>query len=221
MPASPDRRPTARSAAKAAGPAAADLRKLVAAFSATAAKLSPAARRRLIARKAQFNKLIAEIVAEPDTDVQPLKLVPKSATEVSQGAGLGKAVSVAEGRALLAGYAAPARIEDWAGPLAGPTELERRFGVARSTLHTWQRQGAVVGLLVGVRKHAFPVEQFVDGRPVAGLGPVVEAVGEPRMAWLWLREPNPELGGASPLERLKAGAIDKVIAIARSNFADA
>jgi hypothetical protein len=49
----------------------------------------------------------------------------------------------------------------------------------------------------------------------------VEAVGEPRTAWLWLREPNPGLGGAAPLARLKAGAADKVVEVARSNFAAA
>jgi hypothetical protein len=43
--------------------------------------------------------------------------------------------------------------------VAGPTERENDFGAARSTLHAWQKQGAVVGLLVGVRKHAFPIEQ--------------------------------------------------------------
>ena len=231
------RRPTAQGAAKMASPAAADLigmfvqrnptssrgelaevGKLVAEFSATAARLSPAARKRLIARKAQFKKFIAEIAAETEGTSQPLKLLAKSAVEVSQGAGLGQVLSAEEGKVRIADYTTPAKVEDWAGPLAGPTELERDFGVARSTLHNWQKQGAVIGLLVGVRKHAFPIEQFVDGRPVSGLGPVVEAIGEPRIAWLWLREPNPELGGAAPLARLKAGAADKVVEVARSNF---
>jgi len=234
------RRSTAQGAAKMASPAAAGLigmfaqrnpkssrgeltevGKLVAEFSATAARLSPAARKRLIARKAQFRKFIAEIVAEPEAEPQTLKLVAKSAAEVSQGAGLGQVLSADEGRARIAAYATPAKVEDWAGPLAGPTELERDFSIARSTLHNWQKQGAVIGLLVGVRKHAFPTEQFVDGRPVSGLSPVVAAIGEPRTAWLWLRQPNPELGGIAPLARLKAGATEKVVEVARSNFASA
>lgn len=233
------RRSTAQGSTKVVSPATADLigmfvqrnpkssrgeltevGKLVAEFSATAAKLSPAARKRLIARKAQFKKFIAEIAAESEA-APAMKLVAKAPAEVSQGAGLGQVLSTDEGRARLAEYATPAKVEDWAGPLAGPTELERNFGVARSTLHNWQKQGAVIGLLVGVRKHAFPTEQFVDGRPVAGLGLVVEAVGEPRTAWLWLREPNPELGGVAPLARLKAGATDRVVEVARSNFAGA
>jgi hypothetical protein len=234
------RRPTAQSAAKMTSPAAADLismfaqrnpkssrgdltevGNLVAAFSATAAELSPAARKRLIARKEGFKKLIAQIAAEPEATPKPLKLVAKATGEVSQGAGLGKMLSSAEGRARIAEYATPTKVADWAGPLAGPTELDRDFGVARSTLHNWQKQGMVIGLLVGVRKHAFPTEQFVDGRPVIGLAAIVEAIGDLRAAWLWLREPNPGLAGNTPLERLKAGATDKVIEIARSNFADA
>jgi hypothetical protein len=234
------RQPTDPSAAKIASPAAEDLirmfaqrnprssrgdltevGKLVAEFSATAAKLSPAARKRLIARKERFKKLIVQMAAEPESATKPLKLVAKSAAEVSQGDGLGKVLSPREGRARIAEYATPTKIEDWAGPLVGPTELERDFGVARSTLHSWQKQGVVIGLLVGVRKHAFPTEQFVDGRPVTGLGEIVEAIGDPRTAWLWLREPNPGLAGATPLARLKAGVTDKVIEMARSNFDDA
>ena len=234
------RRPTGQSAAKMASPAAADLismfaqrnpksscgdltevGNLVAEFSATAANLSPAARRRLIARKERFKKLIVEISAQPEAAPKPLTLVAKADAEIGQGEGLGKVLSPAEGRARIAGYATPTRVEDGAGPLAGPTELERDFGVARSTLHTWQKHGAVIGLLVGVRKHAFPKEQFVDGRPVTGLGAIVEAIGDLRAAWLWLREPNPGFAGVTPLARLKAGAIDKVIEMARSNFADA
>ncbi len=237
MTAAQARRSTGQSAARMASPAAADLismfaqrnpkssrgdltevGKLVAEFSATAAELSPAARKRLIARKDRFKKLIVEIAAEPEAAPKPLTLPAKSSAEVSQGAGLGKVLSAEEGRARIAEYATPAKVVDWAGPLAGPTELERDFGVARSTLHTWQKQGAVIGLLVGVRKHAFPMEQFVDGRPVTGLAAIVEAIGDLRTAWLWLREPNPGLAGVTPLARLKAGATDKVVEMARSNF---
>jgi hypothetical protein len=46
----------------------------------------------------------------------------------------------------------------------------------RPTLHSWQKQGSVIGLLVGVRKHALPTEQFVDGRPATGLGAIVEVI---------------------------------------------
>lgn len=76
-------------------------------------------------------------------------------------------------------------------------------------------------MLVGVRTHAFPVEQFIDDRPVPGLAPLVETIGDTRTAWLWLREPNPGRSGATPLSRLKAGATEPVLEIARSNFGQA
>ena len=234
------RRPTAQSAAKIASPAAADLiavftkrnpnsrrsdltevGELVAEFSDAATKLSPAARKRLIANKARLREVIAKIVAEAEAIPKPLNLVAKSAAETSQGTGPGKMLSAEEGKARIAAYTTPTKIEDWAGPLAGPTKLERNFGVARSTLHTWQKQGAIIGLLVGVRKHTFPIEQFVDGRPLTGLAAIVEAIGDQRTAWLWLREPNPGLAGVTPLECLKAGATDKVVDVAISNFAEA
>ena len=56
---------------------------------------------------------------------------------------------------------------------------------------------------------------------MTGLTAIVEVIGDLRTAWQWLREPNPGLAGVTPLERLKAGAIDKVVEMALSNFADA
>lgn len=192
---------------------------LVAEFGATVAKLSPAARQLLVASKTNLHKLISGILAELGKTAGPVKLIPKAAPETSQGDGLGALVSAAEGRKRLRAYATPLKAETWAGPLAGATELEREHGVPRSTLQAWRKQGAVIGLLVGVRKHAYPVEQFIDGRPVVGLALVCEAIGDPRTTWLWLREPNPGVAGVAPLERLKAGAVDEVITVARANFA--
>ena len=164
---------------------------------------------------------IRRSAAQATEERQPSKHVTESSEEVTQGAGLGEILTVEEGMGRLAAYATPTRVETWAGPMAGPTELERNFGIARSTLHAWQKQGAVIGLLVGTRKHAFPTEQLVDGCPVAGLGAVVAAIGDARIAWLWLREPNPGLAGAAPLTRLKAGAAAQVLEMARSNFGEA
>jgi hypothetical protein len=196
--------------------------KLVAEVGAAAAGLPAGAQKRLAARSAELRKIMTEIATRPSASVStepPLQLVARGSVEVSQGEGLGAVLTTEQGRERLAAYATDTKVEAWAGRLAGPTELERDFGTARSTLHAWQKQGDVIGLLVGVRKHAFPVEQFVDGRPVAGLGLILEVIGEPRTAWLWLREPNPGLTGATPLARLKTGSVNDVLEIARSNFA--
>lgn len=191
---------------------------LVAEFGEVAAEFSLASLRQFAARKPQWRTLMQKIVAEQEPVTAPQQLVPRAPAETSLGAGLGAILSKTEGRARLESFATPVTAEGWAGPLVGPTELGREFGIARSTLHTWQKQGAVIGVQVGTRKHAFPIEQFIDGRPVAGLAPVVQAIGDTRTAWRWLREPNPGLSGATPLSRLKVGAVEAVLEVARSNF---
>ncbi|TIL97515.1 MAG: hypothetical protein E5Y74_36480, partial [Mesorhizobium sp.] len=80
-------------------------------------------------------------------------------------------------------------IEDWAGRVAGSTYLEENLRIARSTLHRWQRRGEVIALRKGGRKHVFPLAQFVDGRPVAGIRDVLSLISNPRLAWLWLTRP--------------------------------
>lgn len=102
--------------------------------------------------------------------------------------------------------------EDWAGDVAGPTVIERDYGIARSTLYKWQRDGHVIALPKGRKKYAFPLRQFVDGRPVRRIKELSERIGDPRKAWIWLCSEHPELGEA-PIERLRRGDERSVIAV--------
>lgn len=106
-------------------------------------------------------------------------------------------------------------IEDWAGRVAGSTYLEENLRIARSTLHRWQRRGDVIALRKGGRKHVFPLAQFVDGRPVAGISDVLELIGNPRLAWLWLTRPAAQLDGRIPIDLLRADQIEEVVEAAR------
>ncbi|TIR17078.1 MAG: hypothetical protein E5X33_26865 [Mesorhizobium sp.] len=102
-----------------------------------------------------------------------------------------------------------ARIAEWAGPVAGSTHLEKRFGIPRSTLYWWQRHNDVVAFRRGSRKHVFPLAQFIDGRPMPGIRQVLSSISDPRVAWLWLISPSPLLKSRVPIELLKEGmAID-------------
>src|SRR3546814_10828510 len=94
--------------------------------------------------------------------------------------------------------------------------------MARSTLHDWQKRGQVVALLAGARKHAFPLEQFVDGRPMEGIADVLEVVGNPRRAWSWMVERSPLLAGKRPIDLLKQDRRDEVVEAAgqSSNIRD-
>ncbi|MCA0049801.1 MbcA/ParS/Xre antitoxin family protein [Mesorhizobium sp. B283B1A] len=106
-------------------------------------------------------------------------------------------------------------IEDWAGRVAGSTYLEESLRIARSTLHRWQRRGDVIALRKGGRKHVFPLAQFVDGRPVAGISDVLKLIGNPRLAWLWLTRPAAQLDGRIPIDLLRADQVDEVVEAAR------
>ncbi|MDX8535884.1 hypothetical protein RFM41_33425 [Mesorhizobium sp. VK25A] len=98
-----------------------------------------------------------------------------------------------------------ARIAEWAGPVAGSTHLEKRFGIPRSTLYWWQRHNDVVAFRRGSRKHVFPLAQFIDGRPIPGIKQVLSSIADPRVAWLWLISPSPLLKGRVPIELLREG----------------
>jgi hypothetical protein len=108
---------------------------------------------------------------------------------------------------------------NWAGPVAGPTFLERTFGISRSSLNRWQRRNYVIALRSGGRKHVFPLAQFVDGRPATGIVDVLNLFSNQRLAWLWLIRPNSELDGQIPIELLKQELRDAVIEAAQAHLA--
>jgi hypothetical protein len=140
-------------------------------------------------------------------------------------AGLGQALPVTEPEPVE-GAAPPSQrnqtddfeamlIEDWAGRVAGSTYLEENLHIARSTLHRWQRRNEVVALRKGGRKHVFPIAQFVDGRPVAGLSDVQSVITNPRLAWFWLTRPSAHLEGRIPIDMLRQDLVEEVTAAAR------
>ena len=72
--------------------------------------------------------------------------------------------------------------------------------------------------LAETRKHAFPLEQFVDNRPIIGVADVLEIAGNPRRAWLWLVQPSPLLGNKRPIDLLKQDRKEAVVEAARTVF---
>ncbi|PKP94455.1 MAG: hypothetical protein CVT75_04340 [Alphaproteobacteria bacterium HGW-Alphaproteobacteria-14] len=163
-----------------------------------------------LADKQTLRKVLEQVADQLATEEK----MPDTSAEPMRGKGLGEVLNLAEGRARLAAFATPMPIEDWAGPVGGAKEIEALFGVGRSTLSTWHKNGAVIGLLRGQRKLAYPLEQFIDGRPLQGLSDVVAAAPDARSAWLWLRQPHGALDGETPLALLRAGKRDPVIALA-------
>lgn len=194
----------------------------------------PKAKRRRVSNKDTLRAAILGISrggltgSHPAQDLRPLPKAkirtsakPKDAGEVehSRGSGLGAQISLAEGRARLDRYTALRPLETWAGPTAGAGEIKRDLGIPRSTLSNWKARRSVIGLLRGERKLAYPLEQFVDARPMQGIADVLKVAPDERAAWLWLRQPHPALTGKMPLEVLKAGGREAVARAAERDFA--
>jgi hypothetical protein len=201
-----------KTALKAAG-------QVMAAVSAATARLSAEQQRWIASDEKELAEVVEAIVASlADRSSHGLEDVPiRKPVEVNIGMGLGQPLSIEEGRHRLADFVTSVRLEDWAGPVAGPSDIEKMFGTKRSTLHDWQKRGAVIGLLKGERKHVFPLVQFVDGRPVEGMSRIAKLIPNPRVAWQWLIQTKPSIGG-TPLDRLKKGHLDEVLDAAARDF---
>lgn len=102
--------------------------------------------------------------------------------------------------------------DEWAGPVAGPTMIEKNFGIPRSTLYRWQKRNEVVWIQSrSSRKPLFPLKQFKDGKPIDGIPELIEVFGDPGTAWAWC-QPRDDDG---PLSRLLHGRVNAVIEEAR------
>jgi uncharacterized protein (DUF2384 family) len=178
------------------------------------------ARQALTRRQAELMRGVQRLVQTfgDAQDSAKIKIVAPESVEPTKGEGLGEIVTKEEGKRLLTEFAVARKVEDWAGPVAGASELSRDYGIPRSTLHRWQHAGEVIGLLKGTKKHVFPIEQFIDGRPARGISHIVDLANSHRVAWLWLRQANPVLDGRTPIDLLKQDSIDEVIDTARAYF---
>jgi hypothetical protein len=138
--------------------------------------------------------------------------------ETSIGDGLGPRLGRDKGLDRLRRYSSPRPIEEWAGPVGGAGEIEAQLGIPRSTLSEWFRRGVVIGLLRGERKRVYPLEQFIDSRPIAGIGDVVRIAPDARAAWLWLRQPHGRLAKRAPLQVLAGNGRASVVEAAERDF---
>ncbi|RCS22115.1 DUF2384 domain-containing protein [Phyllobacterium salinisoli] len=189
------------------------------AAAAAVVNLTPEARLELNKHRTELGRRIRQLVeAFGDEPKKKIMLEAPDVTEDGHGEGLGEVVSEQQGEGTLRELAVARRLEEWAGEVAGATELSRDYGVPRSSLNRWQHAGDVVALLKGTKKHVYPVEQFVDGRPARGIGDVSRLTANQRITWVWLSRPNPTLGGRKPIDLLKQERIDDVLEAAKSYF---
>jgi len=109
-------------------------------------------------------------------------------------------------------------LESWAGAVADTDATAARLGVTRTKLREWLKAGRVIRFGRVDAEPVYPLEQFVDGRPIKGLGKVVAIAPTPRTAWMWLRQPFWSFGGRTPLEALCNGELAAVVEVSHRLF---
>jgi len=181
-------------------------------------RLPEAERREIVQGKDRLRAALLQAWPGRRTTRRRRPIEDANGVEHSRGTGLGGRISVVDGRERLDRYAKARPLESWAGPTAGAGEIEQALGIPRSTLSSWQQKGSVIGLLRGERKLAYPLEQFVDARPLEGIADVLKVTPDARSAWLWLRQPHVALQDRLPLDVLKDGGREAVVRVAERDF---
>lgn len=94
-------------------------------------------------------------------------------------------------------------------------------GVSRQAVSLRVKNRRLLAIEISRRSY-FPPWQFVDGRPVAGLPEVIEALTEDGRGALAadavMRNPLPEEGGRTPAELLAAGELELALHYIRAGF---
>lgn len=110
---------------------------------------------------------------------------------------------------------------DKAGERLSLTQAADRLGITRQALHKKIKTGSALGLMIG-ETFVLPAIQLIKTKGGTAIVPHLREVlslFEDAGSWSslqYLIEPDPALGGAVPLERLKAGEHQLVVAGARA-----
>jgi excisionase family DNA binding protein len=99
------------------------------------------------------------------------------------------------------------------------SQVARLLGTSRQTPHDRVESGTLLAVMDrGALR--FPPWQFDPEGPdgvIEGLPAVIRALDVSPMAKIaWLTRPNQMLDGATPLDRIRAGEVDRVLSLARS-----
>ena len=97
--------------------------------------------------------------------------------------------------------------------ILGVSEAAQRLEVSRTTVYEWARMSRLIAWRATKRGLRIPAAQILGaGQVIPGLKDVVEAIGDPELAWAFLtQEWAFEESVALPLDFLKDGRIDEVL----------
>ena len=100
--------------------------------------------------------------------------------------------------------------------ILGVSEAAKRLEVSRTTVYDWVDRKTLVAWRSTKRGLSIPAAQILGaGKVVAGLADVVEAIGDPELAWAFLSQEWPfDDTVTEPLNLLKVGRMDDVLGAA-------
>jgi len=172
------------------------------------------ARARAVAR-AEWDERIAAARGELDLAAE-FRAIGRSWSEVdAQGDLVVKNASEQEGDG----------VDAWAevGPFYDAAGAAAVLGVSMSAVRSRRARGSLLALRSGSGSWVFPVWQFVDGQVLPGLGRVLRVLrGSDVSEWTlasWLRSPEVELSGRTPLDVLHGGGEDDLVLLVASHAA--
>ena len=103
--------------------------------------------------------------------------------------------------------------------LISAEEAARRLGVSRATIYNWIDSRRLLGWRLTRQGTLIPAEQILGpGELVPGIDQVLEILVDPRATWRFLKEESPFFDTPlRPIDVLKAGKVDDVVAAARTS----
>jgi len=137
---------------------------------------------------------------------------PAKPTLSVKGSGLGRLVSLEEGKALLDEITVDDDSTDWAASeLLSATELADRLQISLATLDAWRMAKRTIAFRNDAGEYIYPFRQFDGSEPVEGLNRVVAFLPSPEEAWEWLVTPCLYTNDEAPIDRLRSKHIDEVV----------
>jgi hypothetical protein len=144
--------------------------------------------------------------------IAPSKEDTNMATLTIKGSGLGRLVSLEEGKALLNEITVDDDSTDWAASelLSGPM-LAQRLQIALANLEAWRTRSKAIAFCNETGEYIYPARQFEGAEPVEGLDQVVAFFPSQEEAWEWLVTPCRYTNDEAPIDRLRSGYVDEVV----------
>lgn len=121
-------------------------------------------------------------------------------------------------KAQLRGLDARQHVLEAEGGTLSAEQMARRLHLTRQAVDLRRRNHRLIGLPVGRHGYRYPVWQLGPAGIWPWVSQMIDALA-PHDSWqqvFFLLSPHPDLGGERPLDALRSGRIDDVLALART-----